>query len=117
MHADRSSPAAVAVDDGTGLDQVAENLPYEERVAFGLPSEGMGELDGVLVEIVTAGLGEELADPLLIDPAERESFDAGFSTEVADRRGQRVRSVDVGVAIGHEDHQCGFVGQLPDDVA
>ncbi len=117
MNADGSLPAAVAVNDCSGFDQVAQDLTDKEWVAFGLAGESMGEIDGVVIEVVTARLCEQLADPLFADPPKREALDAGFPTEVANRGSQRMRTVDVRVAIRDENHERRLSWQMPDDMA
>ena len=72
-------PAAVPLHDGARLPQVAEDLPDEERIAFGLGVDRPGQREAFVVQLVTGGLRHVAGDRPLVEPRQREPFDAGLA--------------------------------------
>ena len=74
--------------DGPGLDQVAQDLAHEERVAVGLAGDGMGEPDRSIVESVSGsgfheGHHSGVVQPDQVDP--RDPFVAPQAASASTR--------------------------------
>ncbi len=109
-------PHAVALDDGAGLRQVAQDLAHEEGVALGLGVHGRGEGPLGVVQFLARRGGDERLDLLGGEPGQREALDPGRPAQVGEQLAQRMGPVQVGVAVGADDQDpTGLLG--PEEVA
>ncbi len=97
-------PATVVTQhDVAVLAEVAKDLTGEERVAVGLPAQGMREPDPGVIELV-AGRGRDQLDQLVVfQTAELHPGDVRFAVQIREQLRQRVPPTEVGVAIGARD--------------
>ena len=89
-------------NDDPGLDQVAQHLLDEERVAVGVLVHGADERRRRRVAGVR---GDQRADVALVEPVERDPLDEAVAAQVGEQLGQRVRGPHLGVAVGADDQQ------------
>ena len=106
---------AVALDEPTGICQVAQQLSDEQRVALGLDMDGLGELDDRDVERVACGDLDELLHLGLAQAGQLDPRDMGLPAQIGEHAGQRVRAIEVGVAERADGEQAGRSD--PHDVA
>ncbi len=99
-------PPALPLHQGTGLDEVDEDLTDEERVALRLARDHLGELGHPLrVDLATGRLGQEVRDLVLVQPDEVDALDAGLAAQVGQRGGEGVGPGQVGVPVrAHHEH-------------
>jgi hypothetical protein len=98
---------AVAPDERTGLGQVAQELPDEQRVALGLHVHGLGQPDDRGVE---GGAGCDLdelvhfgfAETLEVDP-----LDVAVPSQVGEDARQGMGAIEVGVPEGTNGEPAG----------
>jgi hypothetical protein len=69
--------------DGT-LDQVAQHLVGEERVAVGALGQGGGQRARVVGELVARRRREEVLDTLTVEAAQREPLSALGSVDISE---------------------------------
>ena len=70
-------PAVVVAAHRPRFDQMAEHLPHEERVAFGLGVKGLDQLPAIVVELVTSRLRHQLGHLGHRQARHRELLNAG----------------------------------------
>jgi hypothetical protein len=109
------APALLSSFDGAGLDQVAEHLPDEERVAFRLLVDGPSQGVPGFVEGTAGGLFDDGRHADVIQAAERQPLHTALAAEVGHDLDQRMVVREFGVPVGAEDEDAPAAG--PDDVA
>ena len=97
-------PSATFLHQPARLDEVAQHLADEERVALGLAPQGCGEVAPLGVEVVATGPDEQRGDALAVEPGERDPARPPLAAKIGQHPGERMRAVDVGVAVRRE-HQ------------
>ena len=76
----------------------------EERVTVGLGVDGYRQRTARLVEVMAGGDGQQVLQPGKIETLERDSLGAVGAPQVGEHVRQRVRSIEVRVAIRADEH-------------
>ena len=109
-------PHAVDVDEGPGLDQMAQNFGDEERIAVGLGRQSTRELDAGTLEWVPARRLQERAHARFVEAMQRDAFGARSPVEIGERAGEGMAPIDVGVAVRDEYEDVRIGIEVRDDV-
>ena len=96
------APAPAFPHERAGLDEVAPQLPEQERVAVGLLREHLDRTGGDRFQL-TAGRGlDELGDAIAVEARDLHARDALEPVELAQRVVERVADVGSGLAVRRE---------------
>ena len=106
-HAEVAERGPAVVREGAGLEQVAQHLLDEERVAAGLvldrgaqPGAGLRADPG----------GDQARGGVPVEPGQRDPLDEPVAPQVGERAGERVPAAELGLAVGADDHDPGRAG-------
>ena len=99
-------PPAGLPDNGTGLGQVAEHLPNEERVAGRLAVDDAGQRPGVVVEFVTSPGFHERLHARLVEATQSDAGDPGPAEQVDGGVGRLGGEVGLRVPVGDHHQQA-----------
>ena len=113
----RADPHAVDLHERAGLDEVAQHLGDEERIAVGLGREPLRELDAGFLERIPARGFEERAHPGLVEAVQRDALGAGGAVQIGERARQGMAPVDIGVAVRHEHEDVRVRIEVADDMS
>ena len=80
-----------------------QHLADEERVALGLGVHRLGQLQGLLVQIVSRGVLHELLDTLGVEAREVEPGHPALPTEVTQDVCEWTAAIEVRVAVRRQD--------------
>ena len=85
----RQHPATiVALEEGSRLGQVADDLHHEEGVAARLPAKRMSEAHALVGHVVSGRRFEQVDDLDVFEAQEIEALDTGFPTQIGKGAGQ-----------------------------
>ena len=84
---------------------MAQHFADEERVALGLTVQRVREVEAGRVEIVAGRLRHQARDLAFVEPLEIEPLHTRFAPEVGEHLSERMRAVEVGVAVRREHEQ------------
>ena len=98
-------PVVVLAAHHPGLDQVAEHLPDEERIALGLGMQALRQAPGVIVEFLARRLGHQLGHLGHRQTGHGELLDARQAPHISHHPGQGMAAAKLGVAVGAQHQQ------------
>ena len=102
----RGDPVPFGVlHDGPGLDQMAEHLGDEERVAVGLSVDRMCQRDAGVVEGVAGHRLHEGDHPGVVESAQGNHRHRGLAPEGTERLGEGMGDGELGVPVGARDEE------------
>ena len=95
-------PLAVALHERAGLHEVPKYLAEKERVAVGLGVQRLDEIARRCGNLLTGKGIDEVGDLAHVETVQRQPLHTRLPPQVAEQRRQRVRAIEVGVAVGAE---------------
>ncbi len=107
----RPSPRTVAILDIAALDEGAQDLLHEERIAFAGLEHCLTKLDGGW-PTQTHGFAQECGDLVLTQPAKPKVLGDANPAQLSKHGPERMPSVELIAAVG-SDEQKGQVAKLP----
>ena len=96
-------PSFGVLTDSARLDQVAKHLAHEERVAVGLPVDGVGQAHGGIVESVPSSGLHQGHHPGVVQADEVDPGDPVQAVEGSQRVHQGIGGGELAVPVGAED--------------